>query len=77
MVIVPKRVIAMLYTEGYFAEFWRIVQEGHTHVEAYLQTEAQLREYGFPGRYESYESFKNGKSRYGNQGPTNTDILFW
>jgi len=65
----------MLHIEGYFAEFWRNVQEGHTHVEAYLITERQLEEYDLPKRYDSYESFKVIKSRRSREG--DSDILFW
>lgn len=75
MVLIPRRVITMLHIEGYFSEFWRLVQEGHTHAEAYLLAERQLEEYGLPQRYESYETFKVMKSRHHKGEDPN--ILFW
>lgn len=64
MMSAPTRVWAMLFVSGYFAEFWRIIQEtGCTHREAWSQCEATLERFKMPPRYDSYESFKTMKSR--------------
>ena len=76
MVSIPRRVIAMLYIEGYFAEVGRLVRDGHTHIEAYLLAEQQLQNFGLPSRYDSYPSFKRGKAHHSGKGD-GPDILFW
>jgi hypothetical protein len=61
-VTIPRKVIAMLHTAGYFAMFWEIIQErGCTHKESWEACEATLREYGLPLKYDSYESFRTNK----------------
>jgi len=63
-VTIPRKVVAMLHTAGYFAMFWGIIQERQcTHRESWAACEATLKEYGLPHRYDSYESFKDGKYR--------------
>ena len=62
--MIPDRVTAMLFVDGYFLEFWRVIQErGCSHREAWSSCEATLERYNFPHRYDSYESFKVGKHR--------------
>ena len=64
-VSVPLRVIAMLWAPGYFAEFWRVVQDKQcSHVTAWLHCESELDRYGLPPAYDSYESFRVGKYRF-------------
>jgi hypothetical protein len=66
-VIIPRKVIAMLHTAGYFAMFWGFVQERQcTHKDAWASCEATLKQYGLPGKYDSYESFKDRKYRLSN-----------
>ncbi len=74
MVVIPERVVRMLFIEGYFKEFWHLVQEGSTQTEAYERIEQELTKYNLPGRYTSYESFKYSKHYYYNR---STPIKFF
>ena len=68
--MIPDRVTAMLFAEGYFIEFWRVVRDSAcSHKDAWALCEATLLLYGFPHRYDSYESFRVMKSKLsGNKG---------
>jgi hypothetical protein len=75
MVIIPKRVFYVhIRIEAYFAEFYRHVQDGKNHREAYEAVEADLSEYGFPPKYDSYENFRRGKSYHYNK---DNPVKFW
>lgn len=61
---IPSKVLAMLTWEGYLAMFWHFVQEReYLHRDAWAACEKTLEDCHLPGRYDSYESFKNQKSR--------------
>lgn len=60
---IPIRVFNMLSMDGYMSAFWRYVQEGYTHVDAYYACERDLNKYGIPARYTSYESFRAQKAK--------------
>jgi hypothetical protein len=63
--MIPDRVVAMLFVEGYFVEFWRVIQDrGCSHRMAWADCEETLERYGFPCRYDSYEGFRRMKSYY-------------
>lgn len=75
-IIVPVRVLKMLSTEGYFAEWWRVLSEQEcNHREAWEICESTLSSYELPGKYENYESFKRAKN-YHKDGAV-TVITFW
>lgn len=75
MVIIPLRVFhTHLYVEKYFEAFWKHVQAGMLHREAWQAVEDELAEYGFPSRYDSYESFRVGKQYHYKK---NTPLNFW
>lgn len=62
VVEIPVRVINMLFVEHYFAAFYTQVQKGLTHAQAWINIEEELKKYGLPGRFDSYESFKSAKT---------------
>jgi len=75
MVIIPKRVFfAHIRVEAYFAEFRRHVWAGKNHREAWAAVEAELSEWGFPARYDSYESFRAGKTYHHNK---DAPLSYW
>lgn len=63
VVEVPKYVIDATHHGGYFMLWQKYVCDGMTGKEAWEEVEDLLNEYGFPGRYSSYESFTSGKSK--------------
>lgn len=74
-ILIPIRVVRMLFIEHYFAAFYENVQAGHSHPEAYEMIEKELAQYGLPSRFVDYESFKSGK-KYHLKKKSNP-IIFW
>ena len=63
-ILIPIRVVRMLFIEHYFVAFYKHVEAGDTHVEAWQKIEEELTQYGLPTRFDSYENFKSAKSYY-------------
>ena len=63
-ICIPVRVLSMLDTTAYLANFWVHVQSGKTHEAAFYACEDELSKYQLPAKYTSFESFRVAKSRY-------------
>ena len=75
MTTIPTRVFHVhLYVRNYFDEFWKHVWAGKNHREAWEAVEAELSKWGFPARYDSYESFRAGKTYHYSK---DTPISYW
>lgn len=55
---------SILTTEGYWARYYQLLQDGSSNKDAWAQLEDELREQFGTSKYSSYESFRVMKTKY-------------